>query len=91
METILTALNAVSIAPWEAVFFALLISVYVLLGLTRSCFMIIFGFTFYWGLKNFMSQSHGLSDGSLLLYVVSGLLVIGLVSLNYFLKEFRSA
>ena len=91
MENILATMSALSIAPWEAIFFALLISVYMLLGLGRSCFIITFGFTFYWGFKNFLSISHEFSQESLLLYAVSGLVVIGLVSLNYFLKDFRSA
>ena len=89
METLSTIMEAMFIARWEAVFFVLLISVYMLMGLTRSCLIIAFGFTFYWGFKNFLYMTEGLSQKSLTLYVICGIALIGLVSLNYLLKEFK--
>ncbi len=87
METFLNILDGLAIARWEVIFFALLISVYTLMGLYRSCFIIAFGFTFYWGLKSFFSLSVGLSQRFLILYGVSGLVIIGLISLSYLFKE----
>ena len=91
METLLTLMEAMSIASWEAVFFVLLVSVYMVMGLTRSCLMIAFGFTFYWGFKNILYLTDGLSQKSLTLYVICGVVLIGLVSLNFLLKEFKRA
>lgn len=91
MDTLLALLDAMNIASWEAVFFVLLVSAYMLMGLTRSCLIIAFGFTFYWGFKNFLYLTDGLSQKSLTLYVICGLVLIGLVSLNYVLREFKRA
>jgi len=53
MEYFWNILDGLAIARWEAIFFALLIGVYILMGLFRSVLIITFGFTFYWGFKNF--------------------------------------
>jgi len=86
MENLWNILDGLAIARWEAIFFALLIGAYTVMGLYQSVFVITFGFTFYWGFKNFAFLSENVSDGTLLMYVLSGLAVFGLLSLNYLLK-----
>ena len=86
MEFLLNMLDQLAIARWEAIFFALLIGTYAAMGLYKSVFIITFGFTFYWGFKNFAFLSGTISEVNLVVYVVSGLAVAGLLSLNYFLK-----
>ncbi len=46
MENLLIILDGLAIAPWEAVFFALLIGAYTVMGLYKSVFIMTFGFTF---------------------------------------------
>ena len=87
MENLLNILDGLAIAPWEAVFFALLIGAYTVMGLYKSVFVMTFGFTFYWGFKNFAFRFENISEGTLVMYVLSGLAVLGLLSLNYLLKE----
>lgn len=87
MENLWNILDALAIARWEAIFFALLIGAYTVMGLYKSLFVITFGFTFYWGFKNFAYLSESISEGALIIYVLSGLAVLGLLSLNYLLKE----
>jgi len=87
MENLWNILDGLAIAPWEAVFFALLIGAYTVMRLYKSVLVITFGFTFYWGFKNFAFRSENISEGTLVMYVLSGLAVLGLLSLNYLLKE----
>ncbi len=87
MENLWHILDGLAIAPWEAVFFALLIVAYTVMGLYKSVFVITFGFIFYWGFKHFAFLSENVSNGTLVLYVLSGFAVLGLLSLNYLLKE----
>jgi len=87
MENLWNILDGLAIARWEAIFFALLIGAYTLMGLYKSVFVITFGFTFYWGFKNFAFLSETISEGTLVMYVLSGLTVLGLLSLNYLLRE----
>ncbi len=91
MDEFLTLLNTLSIAPWEAFFLAFLISVYVLMGLHKSGLIMTFGFIFYWGFKNFISVSYGFSERSHVPYGICGIVIIGLVSLNQFPKDFQRA
>ena len=91
MDNLLIMLEGLSIAPWEAAFFAFLMAVYILIGMYKSSFIIAFGFVFYWGCKNFISVSDGFSQRSLILYSICGIIIIGLVSLNHFLKDFKRA
>ncbi len=46
MENLWNILDGLAIAPWEAVFFALLIGAYTVMGLYKSVFIMTFGFTF---------------------------------------------
>jgi len=87
MENLWNILDALAIARWEAIFFALLIGAYTVMGLYKSVFIITFGFTFYWGFKNFAYISESISEGTLIIYVLSGFAVLGLLSLNYLMKE----
>lgn len=87
MENLWTILDTLAIARWEAIFFALLIGAYAAMGLYKSVFVIAFGFIFYWGFKNFAFLSENLFEGTLVVYLVSGIAILGLLSLNYFLKE----
>jgi len=87
MENLWNILDGLAIARWEAIFFALLICAYTVMGLYKSVLIITFGFTFYWGFKNFAFLSENVSEGTLVIYVLSGFAVLGLLSLNYLLKE----
>jgi hypothetical protein len=87
MENLWNILDVLAIARWEAIFFTLLIGAYTAMGLYKSVFVITFGFTFYWGFKNFAFLSETITEGTLTIYVLSGLAVLGLLSLNYVLKE----
>ncbi len=87
MENLWNILDGLAIARWEAIFFALLIGAYTVMGLYKSIFVITFGFTFYWGFKNFAFLSENFSDGTLVIYALSGFAVLGLLSLNYLLKD----
>ncbi len=87
MENLWNILDVLAIARWEAIFFALLIGAYTAMGLYKSVFVITFGFTFYWGFKNFAFISENVFAGTPVMYVVSGLAVLGLLSVNYLLKE----
>ncbi len=86
MENLWNILDGLAIARWEAIFFALLIGAYTVMGLYKSVFVITFGFVFYWGFKNFAFLSENVSEGTLVMYVLSGVAVLGLLSLNYLLK-----
>jgi len=88
MENLWNILDGLAIARWEAIFFALLIGAYTVMGLYKSIFVITFGFTFYWGFKNLAFLSENISEGTLIIYVLSGFAVLGLLSLNYLLKEY---
>ncbi len=79
-------LDSIGIARWEVIFFALLVGAYSAMGLYKSVFVIAFGFTFYWGFKNFAFLSENLFADTLIIYVVSGFTILALLSLNYFLK-----
>ncbi len=87
MENLWNILDGLAIAQWEAIFFVLLIGAYTVMGLYKSLFVITFGFTFYWGFKNFAYLSETISEGTLIIYVLSGFAVLGLLSLNYLMKE----
>ncbi len=87
MENLWNILDGLAIARWEAIFFALLIAAYTVMGLYKSIFVITFGFTFYWGFKNLAFIAENISEGTLVIYVLSGFAVLGLLSLNYLLKE----
>ena len=50
--------------------------------------------TSFWGFKNLLqilSMSGGTSDGLIILYVLSSLVIFGLITLNYLLKQFQRA
>ncbi len=91
---ILEILDSLLIAPWEAIFYGLLASAYILIGLYKSYLIVTFAFTLYWGFKNLLnilSLSEGTSDGLIILYVLSGLAILGLIILNYLSKQLRKA
>ena len=87
MEYLWDILDVLAIERWEAILFALLIGAYAAMGLYNSVLVIAFGFTFYWGFKNFAFLSDNIFEGTLVVYLVSGMAILGLLSLNYFLKE----
>ncbi len=87
MDTFLNILDGLAIEQWEIMLFGLLLGVYILMGLFKSVLIITFGFTFYWGFKNFALLSESISEGTLIVYALSGLAVVGLLSLNYLMKE----
>jgi len=85
-------LDSLLIAPWEAILYGLFASVYILIGLYKSYLIVTFAFTSYWGFKNLLqilSSSEGTSDSLIILYVLSGLAILGLTSLNYLSKQLR--
>ncbi len=92
IENFNVILGSFVIAPWEAIFYGLLASAYILLSLYKSYLIVTFAFTSYWGFKNllnFLSLSEGVSDGLIILYVLSGLAILGLIILNYLSKQLR--
>ncbi len=87
-------LDSLLIAPWEAILYGILASAYILIGLYKSYLIVTFAFTVYWGFKNLLkilSMSEGISDGLIILYVFSGLAILGLIVLNYLSKQLRKA
>ena len=80
MENLWNILDALAIARWEAIFFALLIGAYAAMGLYKSVFVIAFGFVFYWGFKNFAFVSDNLFEGTLVVYLVSGIAILSLLA-----------
>ena len=87
-------LDSLLIAPWEAILYGILASAYILIGLYKSYLIVTFAFTSYWGFKNLLkilSLSEGTSDGLIILYVLSGLAILGLIILNYLSKQLRQA
>jgi len=52
--------------------------------------LVTFVFTYYWGFKvllEILSFSEGVSQGTVTLYIGSGLTMFGLVSVNYLTKK----
>ncbi len=87
-------LDSLLIAPWEAILYGLLASAYILIGLYKSYLIVTFAFISYWGFKHLLiilSLSEGTSDGLIILYVLSGLAILGLIILNYLSKQLRQA
>ncbi len=94
IENLSEVLDSMLIAPWEVIFFGILASAYILMGLYKSCLIVTFTFTSYWGFKNLLNTltlSEGTSDGLIILYVLSGLAILGLIILNYLSKQLRKA
>ncbi len=92
IENFIEILDSLLIAPWEAILYGLLASAYILIGLYKSFLIVTFAFTSYWGFKNLLkilSLSEGTSDGLIILYVFSGLAILGLIILNYLSKQLR--
>lgn len=93
-ENLNDILESLLIAPWEAIFYGLLAIIYIFMSLYKSCLIVSFVFISYWGFKNLLqilSLSEGTSDGFIILYVISGLAILGLIILNYLSKHLRSA
>ncbi len=90
METLNDILEGSAIAPWEVMFYAFLACGYVLMGLFRSFLLVTFVFTYYWGFKvllEILSFSEGVSQGTVTLYIGSGLTMFGLVSVSCLTKK----
>ena len=89
METLNDILEGLFITHWEAIFYAVLAGGCILMARYRSFLLITFVFTFYWGFKNllvFLPFSEGVPLGTLILYVGSGVVMFGLVSINYLME-----
>ncbi len=94
IENLSEVLDSMLIAPCEVIFFGILASAYILMGLYKSCLIVTFTFTSYWGFKNLLNTltlSEGTSDGLIILYVLSGLAILGLIIVNYLSKRLRKA
>ncbi len=89
MENLTDILEGLTITRGEAIFYAVLAGGCILMARYRSFLLITFVFTFYWGFMNlleFLSFSEGVPLGTVILYLASGVVMFGLVSINY-LKE----
>ena len=92
MESIVEILQGLSIAKWEIVVYVSLMIGYVLMGLYQSVLMTTFGFTFYWGFKNLLNAlpaSSGTMQSPIVIYVLSGLVIVALLNVNYLLKGLK--
>ena len=89
METLNDILEGLTIAPWEAMSLAVLAGGCILMARYRSFLLITFVFSYYWGFKNlveFLSYSEGAHLGAVILYLASGVVMFGLVSVNYLME-----
>ena len=94
IENLNVILDSLVITHGEAFFYGILISTYTIMGLHKSSLIVTFLFTSYWGFKNLLqilSMPEGTSDGLIILYVLSSLVIFGLIILNYLLKQFQTA
>ncbi len=94
IENFNVILDSLLIAPGEAFFYGILASTYTIMGLHKSSLIVTFLFTSYWGFKNLLqilSMSGITSDGLIILYVISSLVIFGLITLNYMAKQFKKA
>ena len=73
------------IPAWEIALYVAIMSVYALMGWTKSCLINSFAFTFYWGYMYLLPNAfsaNGLSYRGLIIYVVSGLSLYTLATLG---------
>jgi len=78
------------VTPLEAVFYTLLVTFFTLMRMAESCLVNTFSFAYYWGFKSLLSTlstSSVISDNTIIIYTVSGLLIFGLLHLSYLRKH----
>ncbi len=78
------------VTPLEAVFYTLLVTFFTLMRLAESCLVNTFSFAYYWGFKSLLSTlstSSVVSENTIVLYTVSGLMIFGLLHLSYFRND----
>lgn len=74
------------IPTWEMIFYVGVMSLYALMGRTRSCLINSFGFTFYWGYMYLLAKAYsmnGLFRTALMMYVICGLGIYALATLAF--------
>lgn len=77
------------VTPLEAVFYVSLVTFFTLMRLAESCLVNTFSFAYYWGFKSLLSTlstSSIVSENTIVIYAVSGLVIFGLLHLSYFRK-----
>ena len=78
------------VTPLEAVFYTLLVTFFTLMRLAESCLVNTFSFAYYWGFKSLLSTlstSSIVSENTIVMYTVSGLIIFGLLHVSYFRKN----
>lgn len=72
------------IPTWEIIFYVAVMSLYALVGRTKSCLINTFAFTFYWGYMYLLPRAfsaNGLFNTTLIMYVICGLMIYVLATL----------
>lgn len=75
---------------WETIVCFLLIGVYAFMGRYKSVLQVAFIITYYWGFQSILkigSMSSDENQSTVILYIVSGLAIFGLMSVNYLIMK----
>ncbi|MCH6544903.1 MAG: hypothetical protein IH796_02775 [Deltaproteobacteria bacterium] len=78
------------VTPLETVCYMLLVTFFTLMRLAESCLVNTFSFAYYWGFKSLLSTlstSSVVSENTIVIYTVSGLVIFGLLHLSYLRKH----
>lgn len=78
------------ITPWEAILYAVVITLLAFNGMHESCLVNTFSFSYYWGFKSLI-ETLALTDSRsqvfIAFYVIFGFSIFGLLNFHYFKKQ----
>ncbi|MBI2997194.1 MAG: hypothetical protein HYY46_01845 [Deltaproteobacteria bacterium] len=78
------------ITPWEAILYAVVITLLAFNGMRESCLVNTFSFSYYWGFKSLIETlaiTDSRSQVFIAFYVIFGFSMFGLVNFHYFKKQ----